>query len=169
MCVWVIQSCLFVTTWTVAHQAPLSMEFSRQEYWSGLPFPSSRDLPDSRIKPGSLTLQADSLPSEPLGKPHCVSKQSQTSKIPIFFHDCLEYSKFFTSVLKFLRWCISKFKNWKKQVVSPVCSFLPVVQVPLHLILTYSNYFLIVSCCISPITWTVLYLYFDSVTLTLRL
>ena len=52
------------TPWTVAHQAPLSMGFSRQEYWSGLPFPSSRDLPDPGIKPGSPALQADSLPTE---------------------------------------------------------------------------------------------------------
>ena len=56
------------TPWTVACQAPLSMEFSRQEYWSGLPFSSPRDLPDSGIEPGSLALQADSLLSEPLGK-----------------------------------------------------------------------------------------------------
>ena len=47
--------------WTVAHQAPLSMGFSRQEYWSGLPFPSPEDLPDPGIKPGSPALQADSL------------------------------------------------------------------------------------------------------------
>ena len=46
--------------WTVAPQASLSMEFSRQEYWSGLPFPSPGDLPDPGIKPGSLALQADS-------------------------------------------------------------------------------------------------------------
>ena len=52
------------TPWTVAHQAPLSMGFSKQEYWSGLLFPSSRDLPDPGIKPGSPTLQADSLPTE---------------------------------------------------------------------------------------------------------
>ena len=51
----------FVTPWTVAHQAVLAMEFSRQEYWSGFPFPSPRDLPDPRIKPGSPALQADSL------------------------------------------------------------------------------------------------------------
>ena len=55
--------------WTVAYQAPLSMGFSRQECWSGLPFPSSRDLPDPGIEPGSPTLQADALPSEPSGKP----------------------------------------------------------------------------------------------------
>ena len=53
----------------VACQAPLSMEFSRREYWHGLPFPSPGDLPDSGIKPRSLALQADSLPSEPPGKP----------------------------------------------------------------------------------------------------
>ena len=50
---------LFVTPWTVAQQAPPSMEFSRQEYWSGLHFPSSGALPDPGIKPGFLTLQAD--------------------------------------------------------------------------------------------------------------
>ena len=54
---------LFVTPWTVAYQAPLSMEFSRQEYWSGLPFPSPGDLPNPGIEPGSPALQADALPS----------------------------------------------------------------------------------------------------------
>ena len=58
-----------VTPWTVAYQAPLSMDLSRQEYWSGLPFPSPRDLPDPGIKPRSPALQADALPSEPPGKP----------------------------------------------------------------------------------------------------
>ena len=53
----------------VACQAPLSMEFSRQEYWNGLPCPSSGDLPDAGIKPRSSALQADSLLSEPPGKP----------------------------------------------------------------------------------------------------
>ena len=47
---------LFVTPWTVAHQAPLSLGFSRQEYWSGLPFPSPGDLPDPGIEPGSLAM-----------------------------------------------------------------------------------------------------------------
>ena len=60
---------LFVTQWTVLRQAPLSVEFSRQEYWSGLPFPSPRDLQDTGIEPGSPALQADSLLSEPPGKP----------------------------------------------------------------------------------------------------
>ena len=60
---------LFVTQWTVAYQAPPSMEFSRQEYWKGLPFPSSGDLPDPGGEPRSPSLQADALPSEPPGKP----------------------------------------------------------------------------------------------------
>ena len=50
--------------WAIARQAPLSVGFSRQEYWSGLPFPSPGDLPDPGIQPGSLALQADSLPTE---------------------------------------------------------------------------------------------------------
>ena len=54
--------------WTVARQALLSMGFPRQEYWSGLPFPSPGDLPDPGIEPGSPSLQADSLLSEPPGK-----------------------------------------------------------------------------------------------------
>ena len=59
-CIW-----LLATPWTVACQAPLSMEFSRQEYWSGLPCPPPGDLPDPGIKPQSPALQADSLPPEP--------------------------------------------------------------------------------------------------------
>ena len=67
------QSCLshvllFAITWTVAHKAPLSMGFSRQEYWSGLLFPLPGDLPKPGIKPGSPALQVDSLPTEPPGK-----------------------------------------------------------------------------------------------------
>ena len=50
--------------WTLAHQAPLSMEFSRQEHWSGLPFPSPGDLPDPGLEPRSTALQAESLPTE---------------------------------------------------------------------------------------------------------
>ena len=56
---------LFATPWTVAHQAPPSMGFSRQEYWSGLPFPSPGDLPDPGIEPRSPSLQADALTSGP--------------------------------------------------------------------------------------------------------
>ena len=59
---------LFATPWTVAHQASPSMGFSRQEYWSGLPFPSPGDLPDQGIEPMSPAMQADALTSEPSGK-----------------------------------------------------------------------------------------------------
>ena len=65
---------LFVTPWTLAHQAPLSMEFSRQEYWSGLPHPSPGDLPHTGIEPGSPAMQADSLLSEPPGKPLAIKR-----------------------------------------------------------------------------------------------
>ena len=60
---------LFVTPWTVAYQAPPSIGFSRQECWSELPFPSPGDLPDPGIEPGSPTLKADALHSEPPGNP----------------------------------------------------------------------------------------------------
>ena len=60
---------LFVIPWTVAYQAPPSMEFSKQDYWSGLPFPSPRDASYPEIKPRSPALQADALLSEPPGKP----------------------------------------------------------------------------------------------------
>ena len=60
---------LFATPWTGAYQGPPSMGFSRQEYWSGLPYPSPGDFPDPGIEPGSPTLQADALLSEPPGKP----------------------------------------------------------------------------------------------------
>ena len=59
---------LFATPWTVAYQAPQSMAFSRQEYWSGSPFPSPRALPDPGIEPESPALWADAFPFEPLGK-----------------------------------------------------------------------------------------------------
>ena len=68
--------------WTVAHQVPLSMEFSRQDYWGGLPFPSPGDLPDPEIEPGSPALQADALPSEPLRS----SILLLVSTIPLLLH-----------------------------------------------------------------------------------
>ena len=67
----VAQECPALSTpWSVAHQVPLSMGFFRQEYWGGFPFPSTVDLPNPGIEPGSPALQADSLPSEPPGKPY---------------------------------------------------------------------------------------------------
>ena len=65
-----------MTLRTVAHQDPLSMRFPRQEYWSGLPFPSPGDLPDPRIEPVSLALQASSLLTEPPGKSVLVATSS---------------------------------------------------------------------------------------------
>ena len=62
----VVSDC--ATPWTVACQAPLAMKFSRQEYWSGLPFPSPEHLSNPGIEPGSSALQADSLPSELQGR-----------------------------------------------------------------------------------------------------
>ena len=73
-CVW-----LFATPWTVAHQAPRFLGFSSHKYWSGLPFPSPGNLPDPGIEPGSPTLQADALPSEPPGKPRKDHVKSQGS------------------------------------------------------------------------------------------
>ena len=68
---------LFETPWTITYQAPLFMGFSRQEYWSGLPFPSPGDLPDPRIEPGFPTLQIDTLLSEPPGKPELRGKSTR--------------------------------------------------------------------------------------------
>ena len=73
---------LFVTPRTMACRAPLSMKFSRQEYWSGLPFPSPKALPDPKLKPVSPALQADSLSTEPPGKQH---RHSSCGQIPHFW------------------------------------------------------------------------------------
>ena len=73
-----------MTSWTEAYQAPPSMEFSKQEYWSGLPFPSPGDLPKPGMEPGSSTLQADALPSEPPGKPHKV----KAMVFPVVMYGC---------------------------------------------------------------------------------
>ena len=79
-CVLVAQSCLtLVTLGTVAHQSPLSMKFSRQEYWSGQAFSSPGDLPNQGIKPVSLALQTNSLPSEPPGEPIYTNNTIQCS------------------------------------------------------------------------------------------
>ena len=72
---------LFVTPWTVAHQFPLSVGFSRQKYWSGLPCPPPRDLPDPGIKPASPVppaLQVDPLPLSHRRSPLCVSTSLQS-------------------------------------------------------------------------------------------
>ena len=61
---------LFVTPWTIASQAPLSMGFPGQEYWSGLPFPSPGDLPDPGVEPKSPVLAGSFFTTDPPGKPH---------------------------------------------------------------------------------------------------
>ena len=93
---------LLLLSWTVVHQAPLSMEFSRQEYWSGQPFPFPRDLPDSGIEPWSCALQADSLPCEPPEKPISMKKNYkwvltiyQALCFVLYMHSgCCDYSHF---------------------------------------------------------------------------
>ena len=72
---------IFVTPWTVAYQAPMSMGFSRQEYWSGLPFPSPGDLPNPGIDPGFPTLEADALTSEPPGNVYLILKWSEVKSL----------------------------------------------------------------------------------------
>ena len=75
-----------VIPWSVVYQAPLSMGYSRQEYWSGLPFPSPGDLPDPGIEPRSPALQADALPSEPPGKHSCHSYLFDDESVKPFAH-----------------------------------------------------------------------------------
>ena len=78
-----------MTLWTVAHEAPLSVEFSRQEYYSGLPFSFPGDLPDPGINPESPTSHADSFVSEPPGKPSkCLVRINSLLRIQ---EDCLQY------------------------------------------------------------------------------
>ena len=84
---------LFVTPWTVAHQAPLFMEFSRQEYWSGLPCSSPGELPDPGIKSELLTLQTDSLLSEPPGKPPQMNYLSSNPCLRVFFWEESHYDR----------------------------------------------------------------------------
>ena len=78
---------LFAISWTIVCQAPLSMEFSRQEYWSGLPFPSPGDLPTQRLNPGILHWQADSL-----------SLSHQGSPGHIYTHICPFFFRFFSYI-----------------------------------------------------------------------
>ena len=112
---------LFATLWTVAYEAPPYMGFSRQEYWSGLPFPSPGDLPEPG-KPGSPALQADALPSEPPGKlgQRLIKNNSQIKgnfKEILFMHICWERIKFFNvkevSANKFL---IEKYIGYKYKI-----------------------------------------------------
>ena len=79
----------FVTLWAVAHQAPLSMQFPRQEYWSGLPFPSPGYLPDPGIEPASPAWQADPLPLSHLGSPYVLLQVIEYSSLSYTVGPCL--------------------------------------------------------------------------------
>ena len=81
ICCLLTKSCLFVTPWTVAHQAPLSMGFFRQEYWSGLPFPTSGNFPDPGVEPVSSVLAGRVSPLSHLEAPHPYLAWSQMLKI----------------------------------------------------------------------------------------
>ena len=115
---------LFVIPWTVAYQAPPSMGFSRQEYWSELPFPSPGDLPNPGIEPESPEFQADTLTSEPPGKPDSTKlvtkKRKQTEKLPpppkfgwieIYFNHIIFSCRFFA-------------QEGTKALLSPLCLIL---------------------------------------------
>ena len=93
---------LFANPWTVAYQAPPSMGFSRQEYWSGLPFPSPGNLPNPGIEPRSPALQADTLTSEPPGKPY--SFRIQTNFFAV--------TKLFNFHGIFVLWCMQSYQWW---------------------------------------------------------
>ena len=82
---------LFATLWTVAYQASLSVGFSRQEYWSGLPFPSPGDLPNPGIEPRSPTLAADALTSEPPGKPYSKVPLKKEKEIMVMRDICFSF------------------------------------------------------------------------------
>ena len=111
---------LLLLSWTVAHQAPLSMEFSRQEYWSGQPFPFPRDPPDSGIEPWSSALQADSLPCEPPEKPISIKKKKnykwvltiyQALCFVLYMHcGCYYYSHFIVGK----NWCYERLSDLSK-------------------------------------------------------
>ena len=104
---------LLATPWTVAYQLPLSMEFSRQEHWSRLPFPLQGNLPDLGIEPRSPALQADTLPSEPQGKHYVVFKNAHLNQftfkiLGIWLDSAVKTPNCFNT-------CITMFNSFKKQ------------------------------------------------------
>ena len=109
---------LFATPWTTAYQAPLSMEFSRQQYWSGLPFPSPGDLPKPGIEPGSPALQTDTLPSEPPTGPQRKGK-NQSEKIyeNIISKNFLKSVKMYQAMDKMCNKCQIKYIHKKAYLV----------------------------------------------------
>ena len=104
---------LFSTPWTIAYQAPSSMGFSRQEYWSGLPFPSPGDLPHPGIKPGSPALQADTLTSEPAGKSY---NYQYISRIDLHNIQCISRTNLSYNLLTTFPYSLAYF--WQPSVCS---------------------------------------------------
>ena len=120
---------LFATLWTVAYQAPPSMGFSRQEYWSGLPFPSPGDLPNPGIEPRSPALEADALTSEPPGKPINVILNGKKPKAFLLNsgvrHSCLLSLLLFNIILEVLDIAIRQEKEMQNLPGGPVVKNLP--------------------------------------------
>ena len=106
---------LFATLWTIAHQAPPSMGFSRQEYRSGLPFPSPEDLPDPGIKPRSPTLQADALTSESPGKPNIYILLSHKN------NEILSFTAMWMGLQNIMLSAISQTEKDKYHMLSLIC------------------------------------------------
>ena len=107
---------VFVTPWTVACQAPLSVGFSRHEYWSGLPFPSPGDLPNPGIEAGSPPLQADTLPSELPRKPTATATAAKSLQSCPTLCDPIDFSPPGSTVLgilqvRTLEWVAISFSN----------------------------------------------------------
>ena len=92
------------TPWTVARQASLSMEFFRQEHWSGFPYLPPGDLPDPGIEPASPALQVDSLPAEPSGKPTSLTRPKAAVQEPLMGQSSKR--KYTCSVKESLYFCI---------------------------------------------------------------
>ena len=129
---------LFVTLWTVAHQAPPSMGFSRQEYWSGLPFPSPGDLPYPGIESRSPALQADALTSQLPGKFYCIyyfTYLLYTLFIPVYFcknwgSDMIRWRPFFFLKKKFTELSVKLFlKNNQKSSLDNQSLFMNSAQI----------------------------------------
>ena len=122
---------LFTTLWTGALQAPLFMGFSRQEYWSGFPFPSPRDCSDPGIEPGSPSLQADSLPSELWRKPKLSRTASFTFCLLYLFSKTIQDISLYFQLLStpVIHQCTSKLIwRWKFAIIYySMCNGQPVV------------------------------------------
>ena len=103
----------FVTPWSVVYQAPLSIGFSRQEYWSGLPFSSSGHLPDSGIKPTSPALQADSLP---------LSHEESTINMVLYLEKDLKFAfgRRKVAACVIVKWCKRVYPKWEGKLYLPV-------------------------------------------------